>query len=115
MANILEQRGFFWWFNEPNLPAHSKETSIPGLLTVTDDGQTTLQTDGPLCGNDEHADWLKPRSFPSSRRIVGLLATPGDYVLLEGLERIDFSSSDEAPQMQEFTVESCTKRQFAFP
>src|SRR5229473_6445975 len=61
MANILEQRGFFWWFNEPHLPAHSKETSIPGLLTVTDDGQSTLKTDGPLCGNGERADWLKPR------------------------------------------------------
>jgi len=75
MANTLEQRGFFWWFNEPHLPALSKETSIPGLLTVTDDGQSTLKTDGPLCGNGERADWLKPRcprqgQMPSSLSIL---------------------------------------------
>jgi hypothetical protein len=115
MANILEQRGLFWWFNESDLPARSKEAAVPGLLTITDDGRTTLQTDGPLCGNDEHTDWTKPRSFPPSRRIAGLLDTPGDYVLLEDLERTDFSFSDEAPQSQEFTAEYCTKRQFAFP
>ena len=115
MANTIEQRGFFWWFNEPHLPAHSKETSIPGLLTITEDGQITLQIDGALCGNDEHTDWTKPRSFPATRRIAGLLATPGDYILLEGLQRTDFSISDESPQTQTFTAESCTKRQFPFP
>jgi hypothetical protein len=27
VAETLKERGFFWWFNEPNLPARSQETS----------------------------------------------------------------------------------------
>jgi len=115
MANILEQRGFFWWFNEPDLPAHSKETSVPALLTITDEGQITLDVDGSLCGNDEYHDWTKPRALPSSRRIVGQLASAGEYVLLEGLERTDFSLSDESPQQQTLTAELCTRRDSPFP
>ena len=94
MANAIEQRGFFWWFNEPTRPANSKQNSVPGMLTVTQTGQTTLALDGGLAEDQEHADWSKPRSFGSSR-IVGLLDTPGDYVMLEGLERTDFSVADE--------------------
>lgn len=115
MANILEQRGFFWWFNSPDLPAHSKETSVPALLTITDEGQIALDVDGSLCGKDEYRDWTRPRIFPASRRIAGQLASPGEYVLLEGLERTDLSFSDESPQQQKFTAELCTQRDSPFP
>jgi hypothetical protein len=94
LANAIEQRGFFWWFNEHTRHANSKQSSVPGMLTVTQTGQTTLELDGALAEDQEHADWSKPRSF-GSLRIVGLLDTPGDYVLLEGLERTDFSIADE--------------------
>ena len=114
LANAIEQRGFFWWFIEPTRPANSKQNSVPGMLTVTQTGQTTLALDGGLAEDQEHADWSKPRSFGSSR-IVGLLDTPGDYVLLEGLERTDFSVGDEGPKKQSFTASSCTRRQFEFP
>jgi hypothetical protein len=114
LANAIEQRGFFWWFNEPTRPANSKQTSVPGMLIVTQTGQTTLELDGCLAEDQEHAVWAKPRSFGSSR-IVGLLDTPDDYVLLEGLERTDFSVSDEGPKKQSFTASSCTRRQFEFP
>ena len=114
MANAIEQRGFFWWFSEPTRPANSKQTSVPGMLAVTQTGQTTLTLDGGLAEDQEHADWSKPRSFGSSR-IVGLLDMPGDYILLEGLERTDFSVGDEGPKKQSFTASSCTRRQFEFP
>jgi ApeA N-terminal domain 1 len=84
------------------------------MLTVTQTGHTTLELDGGLAEDQEHADWSKPRSFGNSR-IVGLLDTPGDYVLLEGLERTDFSVTDEGPKKQSFTASSCTRRQFEFP
>lgn len=115
MANILEERGFFWWFNEPDRTAHSRETSLPGLLAVTDEGQITLDVDGALCGKDEYRCWTEPRTFPASRRIAGQLASPGEYVLFEGLERIDFSVSDESSQRQEFTAQLCTRRDSSFP
>src|SRR6185437_4110948 len=115
MADVLKERGFFWWFNEPGRPSSSKETSIPALLTVADDGQITLETDGALCFDDEHADWFKPRVFPSSERIVGLLASNGKYVLLEGLERTDFSFRDESLQQQKFSAQLCRHRDTLFP
>jgi hypothetical protein len=115
MAKILEQRGFFWWFDRPDGPAHSKETSVPALLTVSDEGQITLDADGSLCGNDEYRDWTKPRLLPATRKIVGQLASPGEYVLLEGLERTDLALADESPQQQTFTAELCIRRDSPFP
>jgi hypothetical protein len=115
MGNVLEERGLFWWFEESIRPAHSKETSLPGLLTITDDGLVTLNVDGALCGKDEGRGWTEPRTFPASRGIAGQLASPGEYVLLEGLERIDLSVSDESPQRQEFTAQQCTRRDSPFP
>jgi hypothetical protein len=115
MANIVEQRGFFWWLNEPDTPAHSKETSIPALLTITDEGQITLDVDGSLCANDEYRDWTKPRPLPASRRVVGQLASDGGYILLEGLERTDLVLSDEQPQQQTLAAELCTRRNTPFP
>ena len=115
MANAIEQRGFFWWFNEPTRQANSKQNSVPGLLTVTQTGKVTLDLDGALAEDGEHADWSKPRSFGRSR-IVGLLDTPGDYVLLEGLERTDFSiAGDDSPKKQSLSANICTRRGFPFP
>ncbi len=110
MVEIVKERGFFWWFNEPNLPANSEGTSVPALLTITDDGQITLDADGALCLNDEYQDWFKPRTFPESRRIAGRLASSGKYVLLEGLERTDISFPDESPQQQQFGAQLCVRR-----
>jgi len=115
MAEILKERGFFWWFNEPKLPTNSKETSVPALLTITDDGQITLEADGSLCLKDEYQDWSKPRTFPEMRRIAGRLTSSGKYVLLEGLERTDFSFPDESPQQQRFGAELCVHRESPFP
>jgi ApeA N-terminal domain 1 len=115
LANAIEQRGFFWWFNEPTRQANSKQNSVPGLLTVTQTGKVTLDLDGALAEDGEHADWSKPRSFGRSR-IVGLLDTPGDYVLLEGLERTDFSiAGDDSPKKQSLSANICTRRGFPFP
>ena len=115
MANAIEQRGFFWWFNEPTRQANSKQSSVPGLLTVTQTGQVTFDVDGALAEDGEHADWSRPRSFGSSR-IVGLLDTPGDYVLLEGVERTDFSlAGEDSPKKQSFSAKTCTRRGFPFP
>ena len=115
MAEILRDRGFFWWFNEPDFPANSKETSVPALLTIAEDGQITLDADGSLCLKDEYQNWAKPRTLPESRRIAGRLASNGEYVLLEGLERTDYSLSDESPQQQQFGAQMCARRDSLFP
>jgi hypothetical protein len=48
--------------------------------------------------------------------ITWILDTPGDYVLLEGLERTDFSiAGDDSPKKQSFSANMCTRRGFSFP
>jgi hypothetical protein len=111
MAEMLKERGFFWWFNDPARPANSKETSIPAFLTITDGGQISLETDGTLCSADECSDWGKDRALPEARRVAGWLASSGKYVLLDGLERTDFSFSHESPQQQKFSAALCTQRE----
>jgi hypothetical protein len=115
MVEIVKERGFFWWFNEPNLPANSEGSSIPALLTITDDGQITLEAEGALCLKDEYQGWFEPRTLPESRRIAGRLASSGKYVLLERLERTDFSFPDESPQQQHFGAQLCVHRDSPFP
>lgn len=115
MAEIIKERGYFWWFNEPSRSANSKSNSVPGLLTISNDGQIALETDSALCLVDEYRDWSKPRCFPKSKRVAGYLAASGKYVLIEGLERTDLSFSDETPQRQEFAAETCAHRDSPFP
>jgi hypothetical protein len=56
MANAIEQRGFFWWAGDPSRPSHSPQTAVPGLLTIAAEGRTSLEIDGALALDDEHAD-----------------------------------------------------------
>lgn len=115
MANAIEQRGFFWWAGDPSRQSHSPQTAVPGLLTVTAEGRTSLEVDGALASNDEHLDWAKPRAFRPQLSVVGMLDTAGDYVRLEGVERIDFRIADDPPQRQSFEAETCIKRNHTFP
>jgi hypothetical protein len=115
VTDTIKERGFFWWFNEANLPANSEDTSVAALLTITDEGQITLEADGFLSLKNEGRDWLEPRALPESRRLAGRLASSSSYVLLEGLERTDFSFPDDSRQQQRFHAEMCTRRDTPFP
>ena len=115
MANAIEQRGFFWWAGDLSRKSHSPQTAVPGLLTVTAEGDTSLEVDGALASDNEHADWAKPRTFSPQLSIVGMLDTAGDYVRLEGLARVDFQITDDSPQRQRFAAETCIKRNHIFP
>ncbi len=115
MANAIEQRGFFWWAGDPSRPSHSPQTAVPGLLTVTAEGRISLDVDGALASDDEHADWAKPRAFSPQLSIAGMLDTAGDYVRLEGVERVDFQVANDTPLRQSFAAETCIKRNHAFP
>jgi ApeA N-terminal domain 1 len=115
MSQTLKERGFFWWLNEPTLPAHSQQTAVPAQLTISSDGQIALEVEGSLCRNDEYRDWFEPRILPSSRRLVGELLESHEYVLLEGLERTDLGLLAELPQRQSFSIEQCTRRDSLFP
>jgi hypothetical protein len=108
----LQERGFFWWFDQPDLPANSKQTSIPGQLTITDEGKITLEVEGAFTLHDVRPDWRQAWLIPG--RVIGQLAPSGDYVLLEELERTDSSLPGDSPQRQNFSAALCTKRDMAF-
>jgi hypothetical protein len=46
---ILEERGYFWWFEDnPSPSALLPESAVPGVLKIDVDGRITLQLDGQL-------------------------------------------------------------------
>lgn len=113
MATV-EERGFFWWFNEPEPPANCMESAVPGLLTIADSGNIRLEVDDHICREKEDRDWLEPQTFPG-KCIVGQLGSSGDHVLLTGLERSDFPVIREPRTRQSLSAEMCLRRSSAFP
>ena len=116
MANVVEQRGFFWWINEPNGQTNSKETSVPGLLTISEEGHIELNLDGALWYAEppEPVRWGVPRLLPHNKWITGRLGAYGDHVLLCGLERNDYPVLDEIPNPQSYESEICITRDSPF-
>jgi hypothetical protein len=118
MANALEQRGFFWWLNEPNGQTNSKETSVPGSLTISEAGHVKLDLDGALWYAEppEPQPWGESRFLPRGKWITGRLGSYGDggHVLLDGLERTDFSIADELPSPQSYKADLCITKDSPF-
>ena len=49
LANVIEERGQFWWFGEERQTS-SLEQSVHGLLTVSEEGQI-ITAGGPSVGS----------------------------------------------------------------
>ena len=65
MANVIEERGQFWWFGEEGQTS-SLEQSVHGLFTVSEEGQITLQLEGPLWLAEPNVSW----EWDASRRLA---------------------------------------------
>jgi hypothetical protein len=116
MTEVFDKRGFFWWLDKPNDKTNSKETCIPGTLTVSEEGRIELNLDGALWWA-EPLDPLPlghPRPLPRHKRITGTLGSYGEggHVLLCGLERTDIPLNTGDPQSYE--AEICITRTSAF-
>jgi ApeA N-terminal domain 1 len=83
---VLEERGFFWWSDE-QLPENqfAPDGSIPGLLTIDDDGRITLELDSYF--PNEHGPFgvLTDQGVVLKRNLAGILKTSNDRVLLIGV------------------------------
>ena len=117
MANILDERGLFW-FKEGCGNTASLETSIPGTLTISEEGHINLQLEGSLWYESPKVgfDWGEWRWLPDEKRIAGRLGDDGDrgYVLLSSLLRTDLSLEDDKPIRQSYKASLCFKNDFAF-
>jgi hypothetical protein len=83
---VLEERGLFWWSDEPVPDGHfAPNGSIAGLLTISDDGRISLELDGYF--PNEHGPFgaLMGGGAPLKRNICGVLKTTGRRVLLIGM------------------------------
>jgi hypothetical protein len=84
----LEERGLFWWADEVITNDQlAPDNCVAGLLTIDEDGVTTLDLDGYLPSEDGPMSALANRPIPQERTIRGLLKTSSKQVLLFDLVR----------------------------
>ena len=103
MANVIEERGLFWWFKQADGQTNTKETSVSGALTITEEGHITLVLDGSLwyAQPPDPLPWGEPRPLPPHKWVTGLLASAGEigqnggHVLLCRLERTELPLEGE--------------------
>jgi len=114
MANVLDKRGAFWWFNETVGLTASIETSVSGAITISEEGQIKLDLEGSLWTEEATTTqrWDEPRWLPDGKRIVGRI--DDGHVLLDGLERTDFFLPDEKPGRQSYEALRCFSCDFPF-
>src|ERR1039458_80316 len=118
MANALDKRGVFWWFDETTNQTASIETSVPGSISISEEGQIKLDLEGPLwCEKTTELRWDEPLSLPHEKRIAGRLGEYGEggYVLLDGLERTDFSLPDDNLARMSYEAVRCFSSTLLFP
>ncbi len=119
MANEIDAKGTFWWFGAEHGHTASRETSIPGTLTISEDGKIQLQLEGALWLENTKVSfgWDESRWLPMDVRIAGCLGNYGGdgYVLLCDLLRTDFSVLDDTPDRQSYEAQMCFKNDGAFP
>src|SRR5712675_3284187 len=84
---ILEQRGVFWWHDEP-VPDHllAPDSHVAGLCRIEDDGRTILELDGYLT-NPHGPMAAMVAGGPVDKSIQGLLKESGERILLCDLAR----------------------------
>lgn len=118
MANVLEQRGVFWWFEEAHGHTASPETAIPGALIISEEGHIQLQLEGSLWFENPtmSLQWDDSRWLPHEKRIAGRLGEyDNPHVLLLDLVRTDFSLADDKPGRQSYEADLCFTSDFPFP
>lgn len=103
----IEERGFFWWAEETIPAGHfAPRGAVSGSFKIRPDGQTTLKLDGTLPRTERAlADFSDER--PSSRAIVGILASSDRYVRLERLYPDGGKFSSRGPSFEGFAALTC--------
>lgn len=109
---------FFGGLARLNGHTASLETSIPGKLTISDEGHIELQLEGALWLEDPEVSfhWDKSRWLPTEARVVGQLNNHNEpHILLFNLVRTDFPFIDDKPIRQSYEADFCLTNDFAFP
>jgi DNA-binding MarR family transcriptional regulator len=84
-VTVLEERGVFWWHHEP-IPENcfAPQSSVPGLLKISDDGAITLDLDGYFPSDKGAWSVLPDMGECKGKIIEGILrATDRRVILLD--------------------------------
>src|SRR5580704_13890532 len=83
---VLEERGLFWWADEP-IPEKqfAPDSSIGGLLTIGDDGRARLELDGYFPSDHGPMTPMIRNAQAIDKDIRGLLKTSNEHVFLTRL------------------------------
>jgi ApeA N-terminal domain 1 len=102
MANVVEDRGFFWWWG------FSPDSPVSGLLKVDNKGQITLELDQELPEDGASRPLMdKARGFPEGSMIAGRLSKSGEFVLLNSLRLTKWSWSATPIKPESYVADTC--------
>lgn len=108
MSNVIEDRGFFWWWDFDAKSENSSNSPVSGLLTIDDKGQIKLRLDHELPGDGLPRPLMdKARPFPQASMIAGELSKSGEFVLLDSLRLTSWVSSAAPMRPRSYTADTC--------
>ncbi|WP_146014098.1 ApeA N-terminal domain 1-containing protein [Trinickia dabaoshanensis] len=115
---ILEERGYFWWHEEPIPKGHFAPSSlVTGTLSINEIGKIHLELDGYL--NGEHGPIAtlidRDRELPGDKAIQGKLKDSNKNVLLLGLRKHGGRFSSNGVSFEGFAATNCLVTRGAFP
>lgn len=103
---ILEQRGLFWWHDEP-VPDRQfvPNSCVGGLCKIEDDGRAVLELDGYL--PNPHGPMASMSGEPVTKCIQGLLKGSNERILFSHLIRSGGRFSTNAMSFERFVAMHC--------
>ena len=115
---ILEERGYFWWHDEPTPKGHfAPESSVTGVLKIDERGKVELELDGILPSDEgPFAPFLSDRkSFPPDKSIQGILKSSNKFALLLGLIRNGGQLKSRGISYEKYDAMNCLVGSGPFP
>lgn len=116
---ILEERGLFWWHDDP-LPVNqfAADSCVAGTLTVEENGAAYLDLDGYLASSEGSlmaGILAQGQQFPLEKAIQGKLKSSNQNILLMGLRRQGGRFSSNGISHEGFAASHCLVADQAFP
>lgn len=115
---ILEERGYFWWHDEPIPEDHfAPESYVTGVLKIDDEGRVELELDGMLSGDDNPFGALvaNGKSIPPGKCIQGKLKSSNNFVLLNGLLKSGGQFKSNGISYERYLAINCLVGSTSFP
>jgi hypothetical protein len=105
---ILEERGRFWWSDEPVPDGQfAPDESITGLLTIDEDGHISLELDSYFANEHGPFGVLTAQGVTLKKNICGVLKTSSSRVLLIGIIGSGGQARTTSMSYQRFVATDC--------